>query len=623
MSDASAYCEKAFADGFVDRLTTALWVFDFDEQCVLWANKAALGVWQADSIDALRARNLGADMSSSVRRRLNQYREDFLTHDAEFSELWTLYPGDIAVTLRVIFRSFRLEDGRMAMLCEGLETEAIDPSTLRSADALLHTSVMISLFHRNGKQLYRNPAARITYGGAPRMLADQFSDPEDYQALEDTLDSGGVAKLMAKMRTSEGICWHEVTAFCCKDPVTGDVSMLVSEIDISEMKAAEQRLRGFASISSDWFWEMDSDLRFSFLSDRAQELSGTDIEATLGKSRKDVVMQMDDNWLAHFDDLRHRRSFRDFRYAKRGADGEIYHLSINGLPIFDQDGVFTGYRGTGTNITERVETEEKIAKQRELEVALVKEREINGLQRQFVSMVSHEFRTPLAVIDGCAQRIVRKLDKLTPERITESLQKVRHSVARLTELMESVLNAARLEEGRITFEPQVCDLIAIVREICESYHDVYPSHEFNVDIDHLPDQITADPRLLRQVVSNLISNAVKYSPKDTRIWIRGEWYYGNDALRLSVQDEGYGIPESELSRLCDRFFRASTSTGIAGTGIGLHLCQHFVALHGGTIKIESIEGQGSTFTLCIPLTASSEAAELVDETAKAQTLATG
>ncbi len=169
------------AHGLADRLTTALWVYDFDEQRVLWANKAALDVWQADTIEALCARDLGTDMSPAVRQRLDQYREDFIVRDAEFSELWTLYPSGSAVTLRVIFRGYRLNDGRMAMLCEGLEIEASDPETVRSADALLHTSVMISLFHRDGRQLYRNPAARVAYGGVPRTLADQFSKPDDHR----------------------------------------------------------------------------------------------------------------------------------------------------------------------------------------------------------------------------------------------------------------------------------------------------------------------------------------------------------------------------------------------------------------------------------------------------------
>lgn len=613
LSDDPVYFEQAFAQGLADRLKTALWVYDFDKHRVLWANKAALSLWHAETVEALQVRELGADMSPSVKQRLGQYQDDFIARDATFSEFWTLYPNGVPVTLRVVFCGFRLADGRMAMFCEGLETEENDPETLRSADALLHTSTMISLFCRNGTQLYRNPEARIAYGGIQRTLDDQFTDPADYRALESDLSRTGVAKLTAEMRTSEGARWHEVTASCCKDTVSGEDSVLVSEIDVSDLKSAEKRLHEFANVSSDWFWEMDSDLRFSYFSERALELSGTDTKTMLGRSRSDVVMEMDQNWRAHFDDLEHRRAFRDFRYKKQGNDGEFYHLSISGMPTFDQYGAFTGYRGTGTNITKRVEAEEQIAKQRELEVALAKEREINGLQRQFVSMVSHEFRTPLAVIDGSAQRIARRLETLTPEQVIKSMQKVRRSVARLTDLMESVLNAAHLEEGRITFEPEACDLAGIIRELSESYQEVYPSHTIDLDIDDLPDRTTADPKLIRQVFANLASNAVKYSLAGTTIWVKGLHDVANDTVSISVRDEGFGIPENELSRLCDRFFRASTSTGIAGTGIGLHLCQHFVTLHGGSIEIESIEGQGSTFTVYLPATIAQDGRKSVVE----------
>ena len=609
MTDDPAYFEKGLAEGFINRLNTPLWVYDFDERRVAWANQAALGLWNADTLEALRRRDLGADMSFSVERRLNQYREDFIAHDTTFSELWTLYPNGQPVTKRVVYRGIRLQDERMAMLCEALETEVGAPETLRSADALLHTSVMISLFRRSGEPLYRNPAARIAYGGAAVTFGEQFAESADFAALEEDLAGGRVVKRTAEMKTVGNTRWHEVTAFCCKDAVTGEDSVLVSEVDVSDMKAAKQRLGEFASVSSDWFWEMDSELRFSYFSARAKELSGANINALLGKRRSDVMLALDGNWSDHLDDLEHRRPFRDFRYAIRGDDGKIYHLSASGVPIFDHHGRFAGYRGTGTNITERVEAEKRIAEQRELEAALAKEREINGLQRQFVSMVSHEFRTPLAVIDGSAQRVTRRFEKLEPAQITESMQKIRRSVVRLTELMESVLNAARLEEGRIPFEPEACDLAGIIKELLESYREVCPSHIIDLDIDDLPDQITADPKLIRQVVSNLTSNAVKYSPAGTTIWIKAFRDIANKAVKVSVRDEGLGIPESELSQLCNRFFRASTSTGITGTGIGLHLCQHFVSLHGGRIEIESTEGQGSTFTICLPATVSEPSGE--------------
>lgn len=244
-------------------------------------------------------------------------------------------------------------------------------------------------------------------------------------------------------------------------------------------------------------------------------------------------------------------------------------------------------------------TQELEAQKGLLEASLDKERELNGLQRQFVSMVSHEFRTPLAIIDGVAQRVLRRLDRLKPEALKESQQKVRGAVARLTELMESVLSAARLEEGQIAFEPKVCPLVGLITELHGSYSELNKNHEIILDIDKLPNKIVADSKLLRQVVSNLLSNAIKYSREGTPVWINGH-LEERDELVIAVRDKGVGIPEAELENLFERFFRASTSTGIAGSGIGLNLAQHFVDMHGGRIDVESTVGIGSTFTIHLP-----------------------
>ncbi len=235
----------------------------------------------------------------------------------------------------------------------------------------------------------------------------------------------------------------------------------------------------------------------------------------------------------------------------------------------------------------------------QLQVMLNKERELNGLQRQFVSMVSHEFRTPLAVIDGKAQSMLRRIDRLSPDRVLEGLTKIRHSVARLSDLMESVLNSARLEEGRIDYQPEACSLPDMLLELSNSYAEIHADRKFVLNIDELPDETIADPKLLRQVFSNLLSNACKYSASDARIWIDGS-REGTGGVMISIRDEGFGIPPDELKRLFERFFRASTSTGIAGTGIGLHLVQHFVDLHSGRVEVSSTVGKGTKFSVYIP-----------------------
>ncbi|MGI9493002.1 MAG: sensor histidine kinase, partial [Geminicoccaceae bacterium] len=135
------------------------------------------------------------------------------------------------------------------------------------------------------------------------------------------------------------------------------------------------------------------------------------------------------------------------------------------------------------------------------------------------------------------------------------------------------------------------------REISKDLQIVY-------DPGDLPIDIHADGKLLRQVFSNLISNAVKYSPGSSKIWING--YRSNGMIVISFHDQGVGIPEKELESLFGRFFRATTATGIPGTGIGLHLVKNLVDMHAGTIEVESATGEGSTFTISLPVDKPSE-----------------
>ena len=231
--------------------------------------------------------------------------------------------------------------------------------------------------------------------------------------------------------------------------------------------------------------------------------------------------------------------------------------------------------------------------------ALQKEQELNTLQREFVSLVSHEFRTPLTIIDSAAQRLVRSKDKMTAEDLATRTGKIRAAVRRMTGLIESTLNASRLDAGEIRMEPRPCDLKALVREVCARQAEISKFHDIRVDVDGLPEEIHADAGLLDQVFTNLLSNAVKYAPKDPRIEVKG-WTDGRFAA-LSVRDHGVGIGADDLPRMFERFFRARTSAGITGTGIGLNLVKQLVEMHTGTTEVDSVEGQGSVFTVRLPI----------------------
>jgi signal transduction histidine kinase len=234
-----------------------------------------------------------------------------------------------------------------------------------------------------------------------------------------------------------------------------------------------------------------------------------------------------------------------------------------------------------------------------LQSALDRERETTNAYRSFVSMVSHQFRTPLAILDSSAQRILRRGQNLTPDELTSRVQRIRNATSRLTRLVESVLNAAKLDAGRLELNPVTCSLVDLVAEICERQREVSTHAEVRLNLPDSPVQVYCDNILIEQVVINLLSNAVKYSGENPVVEVK-IWTEGSRAF-CSVRDWGIGIPADEMSKIFERFYRARTATGIAGTGIGLNFAQKIMHLHGGEIQVESYEAAGSLFTFDLPI----------------------
>ena len=396
-------------------------------------------------------------------------------------------------------------------------------------------------------------------------------------------------------------------------------------IDISDrikaneaLKSSERRFKDIVEISSDWIWECDENLRFTYLSQRFTQVTGMPKERVLGRTRHEFGKDAVADWDSHLADLEARRSFRAFSYAVKDESGDTRHWVISGRPVFDAEGTFTGYRGTGSDRTTEFRDQAELIRHRdhlqdlvdeattelseraeELRTALAKEKELNELQRQFVAMASHEFRTPLAIIDGAAQRLLRRAENLTPADTVRRVEKIRGAVGRMTQLMESTLDAARIEEGKINIEINECDLRYVVLEVAMHQIELSPGHNITCDLKELPDSIQGDKGALGQIFSNLLSNAVKYSPDTSDIHMRG-WREGEFAA-VEVGDQGLGIDEDDLPNMFQRFFRAKSSAGIAGTGIGLNLVKTLVELHDGKITVESSKGEGSLFKIFLPI----------------------
>ncbi len=229
----------------LDRLQHPVWVFDLDNSRILWSNESSLHVWQADTKEELLGRKMGTDMSVSVSKRLNQYKTDFTRDEnARFTEIWTMYPNGEPVTLNVVFSAIRLGPDRLCMFCEGVTETTAGAETLRSCEALLHTSVHISLYSSAGDPLYRNPSSRSVVPSADNKLQDHFVSKEILRQLQDPKEDE--IQAITSVNTVNGVVWHDITARRCRDVVSGEAAWLISEVDVSKLKATEEHAQFLA-----------------------------------------------------------------------------------------------------------------------------------------------------------------------------------------------------------------------------------------------------------------------------------------------------------------------------------------------------------------------------------------
>jgi two-component system, OmpR family, sensor kinase len=230
-----------------------------------------------------------------------------------------------------------------------------------------------------------------------------------------------------------------------------------------------------------------------------------------------------------------------------------------------------------------------------LQERLVEEQRLMRLQRNFVSMASHEFGTPLAVIDGHAQRLEAMRDRLTTAELVERVRKVRSAVNRLTHLINNLIGSARLIDGRIglTFRPAQIDVSAILREACALQRELTPDASIH-DGDILAALVVhGDASLLSQAIGNLLSNAVKYSPGNEPIAV--SCFKEETGAAIVIDDSGLGVPESDRRRIFESYYRGSNTSGIVGSGVGLYLVKAIAELHGGDVELEHKNGAGARF----------------------------
>lgn len=338
--------------------------------------------------------------------------------------------------------------------------------------------------------------------------------------------------------------------------------------------------------------------------------------------------------------VRHREAFnKNPRPRAMGAGIDLFGLKKDGtlLPV---EISLTHYERSGkkeivsfiSDITERKKAEEELKKlneelerkveertqelsqaflelqhinknlqkaEEETREALEKEKELNELKSRFVSMASHEFRTPLSGILTSISLIARYNNPSNEEKRNKHINNIKASVRSLTNILNDFLSLDKLERNKIVCRPISFHLTDFIRELIEDVEPLLKKGQ-RIAYEHRGDQteIQTDQEMLKNILINLISNAIKYSAEEKEIRILTT--LNNSSITISVQDTGIGIPEADQKYLFDKFFRAQNAIAIQGTGLGLNIVKRYLDLMNGRINFSSQENQGSTFTITLP-----------------------
>ena len=261
----------------------------------------------------------------------------------------------------------------------------------------------------------------------------------------------------------------------------------------------------------------------------------------------------------------------------------------------------------GTNQLLKQEIEERQAvenqlreQEQELQLALTKEKELNALKSRFVSMASHEFRTPLSTILSSAELVeMYQSTEQHPKRLRH-IDRIKAAVGNLNDVLNDFLSLSRLDEGKLDAQVEALGLAAFLREMEDEVNLLLKKGQ-RLDFPSLNEEwtINTDPKLLRNILLNLLSNASKYSSEEQTIYLQME--KTASAIVFAIKDEGMGIPIEDQKHLFTRFFRAHNVENIKGTGLGLHIVERYLDLLGGEIEYTSELGQGSVFRISLPL----------------------
>lgn len=447
-----------------------------------------------------------------------------------------------------------------------------------------------------------NLEERSTTRLAIRTLLNEMRQEEE-QLLDKRIARAAVSHKVASISSILGTGTVLIVLFTTYKLIRQEIQRRVQAEE--EQEQQRELLEVTLSSIGDAVITTDSSRRITFLNPVAEVLTGWPDQEVKGLPIGDILKLVDISTGAPvqspFETTLEKNIVQGLanNIGLYNREGEIVPIDDSCAPIISKDGTLRGAVMVFRDVTERQQAEE------ETQRALAKEKELNELKTSFISMISHDIRTPLAIILSSIDLLQAYAAKATEEKKQRYFQQIRTAVQRMQDLLDDVLLVSRAESGAIKYEPAPLDLNEFCRQLVEEIQVIAGEH-YDIVFTNLGTchHVCMDKKLMQHIFTNLLSNAVKYSPKGSWIDFEVECSQGKGVFR--IRDQGIGIPADDLPRLFAAFHRGKNVGAISGTGLGLSIVKTCVDMHLGRISVTSELEKGTTFEVTLPLTETSD-----------------
>jgi len=467
--------------------------------------------------------------------------------------------------------------------------------------ALVANSVdLMSILRLDGINAYINEAGRNMLGfeneeQVATIPISQLHDADDFELVQNEVLPSvmGIGRWAGQMTVKHLQTGEKFPVFnnCFRinDPVTGDIigvgavmrDMRPEMAAKQAIENSEQLLRNITTAAPTGLWMSDERGHINYVNQTWIDWTGLSFEENLGKGWLSRIVgdDRDKAGQGFLDDLENR-NFYEVEFRLQHSDGTIHWCVATGKPQYHKDGTFAGYIGAATDITEQ-----------------------KNLQQQkddFIGIASHELKTPVTSIKAYTQVLERMLLKKGETQEAAMIGRMDTQLNRLTSLIGDLLDVTKINSGRLQFNDQDFDFNEHLRELVEDLQRTTHKHKL-IEKFSTTGIVYGDEERIGQVIANLITNAIKYSPKADQIIIHSG--IENNEVVLCVQDFGIGIAKENLNKVFEQFYRVSGDMQhtFPGLGLGLYISSEIIKREGGRIWVNSVQGEGSTFCFALPL----------------------